>query len=243
MTLLCGSVAIAGVPFTSGSASKDAHSRRRLRPCALDVLGRRVHRRHDRVLRLPRVLPGVLRRISRPCVIRTNRRFVMWIPLADSRRSVPRRRLHQHPATSWSPCSRIHEAEDRRRRHDAPSPPAFSASPSPIFSSREPPRLPESLAELLSGLYTLVYNKYFVDEVLRRHRGRAHRARLARGAVARRRRRLIDGIVNGVGTRAQRRRRPSCASSSPAISAATPRGWCFGSVVVLIAIGFAGGVR
>ena len=33
------------------------------------------HRRHDRVLRVPRDVPDVLRRVSRPCSIRTNRRW------------------------------------------------------------------------------------------------------------------------------------------------------------------------
>ena len=50
---------------------------------ALDVLARRGDRRHDRVLRVSRDLPDLLRQLSRP---RTPHESppVMWIPLADS---------------------------------------------------------------------------------------------------------------------------------------------------------------
>ena len=53
----------------------------RLSACALDVLGRRDHGGHDGVLRLPRDVHDVLRRVPRARSIRTNRRRSMTLPL------------------------------------------------------------------------------------------------------------------------------------------------------------------
>ena len=74
LTLACASLAISGFPFTSGYFSKDAILSRGLRSRTLDVLGRRGHRRHDRVLCLARVLDDFLRASTRAMDIRTNRR-------------------------------------------------------------------------------------------------------------------------------------------------------------------------
>ena len=73
-TMMCAAVAIAGVPPFSGFFSKDAillaayHHAPWMYWVGVD------HRRHDRVLRLPRHVHDVLRRVSRPRSIRTNRR-------------------------------------------------------------------------------------------------------------------------------------------------------------------------
>ena len=58
----------------SGFFSKDAILLARLRARALDVLGGRGHGRHDGLLCVPRDVHDVLRRVSRPRRIRTNRR-------------------------------------------------------------------------------------------------------------------------------------------------------------------------
>jgi NADH-quinone oxidoreductase subunit L len=65
------------------------------------------------------------------------------------------------------------------------------------------PRLPENLASGLGGLYTLIYNKYYVDE--------AYDAAIVSPMISGSRSILwkifdagfIDGIVNGVGTQAR----------------------------------------
>ena len=64
--MLCASLAISGVPVHFRLLQQGRHPGGRLRARALDVLGRRAHRRHDGVLRLPRHVPGLLRRVSRP---------------------------------------------------------------------------------------------------------------------------------------------------------------------------------
>ena len=53
-------------PSISGLLQQGRDPGGRLPSRALDVLGGRDHRRHDRVLRFPRHVPGVLRRVSRP---------------------------------------------------------------------------------------------------------------------------------------------------------------------------------
>ncbi len=72
------------------------------------------------------------------------------------------------------------------------------------------PGLADAFTRRLGGLYTLVYNKYFVDEIYER-RGRRPLVEgstkvLWRGVDAG----LIDGTVNGVGTQAHRRGSAFC---------------------------------
>jgi NADH-quinone oxidoreductase subunit L len=104
------------------------------------------------------------------------------------------------------------------------------------------PGLPESLAASFSGLYKLVYNKYFVDEV--------YAAAVVNPVVSGSREVLwkgvdaavIDGMVNGIGTRSQGiggilKRLQSGNIRSYAV-------WVLlGSVLVILAMGIAGGVR
>ena len=65
------------------------------------------------------------------------------------------------------------------------------------------PGIPDSIASGAKGLYTLVYNKYFVDEIydaaVVRPLVDGSRIVLWKGADAG----LIDGIVNGIGARAK----------------------------------------
>jgi NADH-quinone oxidoreductase subunit L len=104
------------------------------------------------------------------------------------------------------------------------------------------PGMADAFATSVRGLYALVYNKYFVDEVydatVVRPLVNGSRAVLWKGVdVA-----VIDGSVNGVGARAQNvgavlRRMQSGNIRSYAT-------WVvFGSVLVIVAMGIAGGLR
>jgi NADH-quinone oxidoreductase subunit L len=104
------------------------------------------------------------------------------------------------------------------------------------------PGMADSIANAFGGLYKLVYNKYFVDEMydvaVVRPLVSGSRTVLWKGADAG----LIDGVVNGVGTSARgvggvlRR-----LQSGNIRSYAT---WVLaGSVLVIVALGIAGGVR
>src|SRR3954451_3302090 len=104
------------------------------------------------------------------------------------------------------------------------------------------PGMADSLASSLGGLYKLVYNKYFVDEVydaaVVTPTVAGSRAVLWKGMDAG----LIDGIVNGVGALARRIGGGLRLMQSGNIrSYAT---WVLaGSVLVIVALGIAGGVR
>ena len=73
-TMMCAALAIAGRPAVLRLLQQGRDSAGRLSSRAVDVLAGRRHRRHDRVLRVPRLVPGLLRRVPRPRAIRTNRR-------------------------------------------------------------------------------------------------------------------------------------------------------------------------
>jgi NADH-quinone oxidoreductase subunit L len=104
------------------------------------------------------------------------------------------------------------------------------------------PGMADSLAGSVKGLYTLVYNKYFVDEiydatVVKPVVG-GSRAVLWKGVDAG----LIDGMVNGVGSVARATGGVLRLMQSGNIrSYAT---WVvFGSVALIVALGIAGGLR
>jgi NADH-quinone oxidoreductase subunit L len=104
------------------------------------------------------------------------------------------------------------------------------------------PGLADSLAKSAGGLYTLLYNKYFVDEAydaaVVRPLVEGSRAGLWKGIDAG----LIDGTVNGVGSRARGIGRIFRLLQSGNIRSYAA--WVvLGSVVLLLAIGFAGGSR
>jgi len=100
--------------------------------------------------------------------------------------------------------------------------------------------LADSLAKAMSGLYTLIYNKYFVDElygaVIIRPLIAISRTVLWRGVDAG----LIDGTVNGVGARSR-----GIGGILRLLQSGNIRSYAawvvLGSVIVLLAIGFAGG--
>jgi NADH-quinone oxidoreductase subunit L len=104
------------------------------------------------------------------------------------------------------------------------------------------PGLADSVSSSLRGLYRLVYNKYFVDEIydatVVKPIVSGARVVLWRGVDAG----LIDGAVNGVGSRSQALGALlKCFQSGNIRSYAT---WVlFGSVVLVVALGLIGAVR
>jgi NADH-quinone oxidoreductase subunit L len=104
------------------------------------------------------------------------------------------------------------------------------------------PGLAESFANSMGGLYTLVYNKYFVDEAydatVVEPLIEGSRTVLWRGIDAG----LIDGTVNGVGTRS--RGIGSILRLAQSGNIRSYAAWVvLGSIALLLAIGFAGDLR
>jgi NADH-quinone oxidoreductase subunit L len=102
--------------------------------------------------------------------------------------------------------------------------------------------LADSFAKAAGGLYTLVYNKYFVDEVydatVVEPLIEGSRTMLWRGVDAG----LIDGTVNGVGRRA--RGIGSILRLAQSGNIRSYAAWVvLGSIILLLAVGFAGGLR
>ena len=102
------------------------------------------------------------------------------------------------------------------------------------------PELPESVSSNLGGLYKLVYNKYFVDEIydatVVHPIEEGSRAVLWRGVDAG----LIDGIVNGIGRRSR-----GVGNVLRLLQGGNIRGYAAwvlaGSLLVIIYIGLGGG--
>jgi NADH-quinone oxidoreductase subunit L len=103
------------------------------------------------------------------------------------------------------------------------------------------PGIPDAVASGLKGLYTLVYNKYFVDEiydatVVKPVVG-GSRLLLWKGMDAG----LIDGFVNGVGTRAR-----NIGGALRMLQSGNARSYAtwvaFGGVLAIVALGVAEGV-
>ena len=102
--------------------------------------------------------------------------------------------------------------------------------------------LADSFAKAMNGFYTLVYNKYYVDEIYNavvvRPLIAISRVILWRGVDAG----LIDGMVNGVGARS--RGIGGILRLLQSGNIRTYAAWVvLGSLVALIAIGFVGGAR
>jgi len=104
------------------------------------------------------------------------------------------------------------------------------------------PALADSVAANMKGLYTLVYNKYFVDEVYDRMLVKplvgGSRMLLWRAADEG----LIDGIANGIGSRAR-----DIGGILRLLQSGNIRSYAtwvvFGSVLLIVAMGMAGGLR
>jgi NADH-quinone oxidoreductase subunit L len=102
--------------------------------------------------------------------------------------------------------------------------------------------LADSFTKAIGGLYTLVYNKYFVDEaydsVVVEPLVEGSRTVLWRGVDAG----FIDGIVNGIGRRSR-----GIGAILRLMQSGNIRSYAawvvLGSVALLLAIGFAGGLR
>jgi NADH-quinone oxidoreductase subunit L len=102
--------------------------------------------------------------------------------------------------------------------------------------------LPEKITTSLGGLYTLVYNKYFVDEI--------YDATVVRPLIEGSTtvlwhtvdQGIIDGTVNGVGLESRR-----IGGVLKLIQSGNIRSYAtwvvLGSVVLLLVMGFAGGIR
>ncbi len=239
-TLFCAGVAIAGLPFTSGAASKDlileaayVHA-----PWMYWVATFTAGLTAFYVFRaLFLAFFGEYRGHHHP----HEAPFVMWGPLAvlavlslvGGFLNVPH----------WlEPMFPMKEAEVDALIRYLPFGAGFLGIAIAYYFYVVKPELPESLATSLGGLYKLVYNKYYVDElynaaVVRPLVG-GSRAVLWRGFDAG----LIDGAVNGVGARAR-----GVGAILRLIQSGSVRGYAtwvvFGSVVALIAIGLAGGLR
>ena len=104
------------------------------------------------------------------------------------------------------------------------------------------PGMADSLAAGMKGLYALVYNKYFVDEIydaaVVNPVVNGSRAVLWKGVDAG----VIDGAVNGVGARAR-----NIGSVLRLLQSGNIRSYAtwvlFGSVLVIVAMGIVGGMR
>jgi NADH-quinone oxidoreductase subunit L len=104
------------------------------------------------------------------------------------------------------------------------------------------PGMADSFAGSMKGLYTLVYNKYFVDEIydaaLVKPLVNGSRVVLWKGVDAD----MIDGAANGVGARAW-----DIGGVLRLLQSGDIRSYAtwilFGSVIVIVAIGLAGGIR
>ena len=104
------------------------------------------------------------------------------------------------------------------------------------------PGMADALAGGMKGLYTLVYNKYFVDEVydatVVNPMVGGSRVLLWRFADAG----VIDGIVNGIGSRAR-----DIGGVLKLLQSGNIRSYAawvvFGSVLLIVAMGMAGGIR
>lgn len=104
------------------------------------------------------------------------------------------------------------------------------------------PALADFVAANMKGLYTLVYNKYFVDEVYDRTLVKpvvgGSRMLLWRAADVG----LIDGIANGIGSRAR-----DIGGILRLLQSGNIRSYAtwvvFGSVLLIVAMGMAGGLR
>ncbi len=240
ITLFCGGVAIAGLPFTSGAASKDliletAYARSPIlywiglltafmtafyvfRALFLAFFGKYRGDKH------PHEAP-----------------FVMWAPLAvlallslvGGLLSVPR----------WlEPMFPEKELNVGQLITILPFIAGFLGIALAYLFYVAKPSLAETAKNSMGWLYNLIYNKYYVDEAydlaVVNPLIQGSRSVLWRGMDAG----LIDGIVNGVGRRSR-----GIGNILKLLQSGSIRNYAawvvFGSVILLIAIGLSGGPR
>ncbi len=240
ITLFCGGVAIAGLPFTSGAASKDlileaAYARSPIlywiglitafmtafyvfRALFLAFFGKYRGDKH------PHEAP-----------------FVMWAPLAvlallslaGGFLSVPHwlepmfpeKEMNVGPLITYLPFAA-----------------GFLGIALAYLFYVAKPSLSESAKNSMGWLYNLIYHKYFIDEAYNfavvNPLIQGSRSVLWRGMDAG----LIDGIVNGVGRRSR-----GIGNILKLLQSGSIRNYAawvvFGSVILLIAIGLSGGPR
>ena len=240
VTLFCGGVAIAGLPFTSGAASKDlileaayAHA-----PWMYWIGTLTAGMTAFYVFRaLFLCFFGEYRGHHHP----HESPFVMWGPLAALAALSLGGGLLNVP--HWlEPMFAIHEAEVDSVIKLMPFAAGILGIGLAYVFYVMNPALPESIANSLGGIYKFVYNKYFVDELydatVVRPIVQGSRTVLWKGVDAG----LIDGAVNGVGARAR-----GVGAIFRLIQSGSIRAYAtwvvFGSVIALIAIGLAGSIR
>ena len=239
-TLFCAGVAIAGLPFTSGAASKD-------------LILEAAYAHAPWMYWLGTITAGMTAfyvfRALFLCFLGDYRGHhhphespaVMWVPLAvlavlslvGGFINIP----------NWlEPMLPVHEADVGSLIKLLPFAAGFLGIGLAYVFYVLSPSIPDKLASSLGGLYRLVYNKYFVDEIydaaVVKPVVQGSRTVLWKGVDAG----LIDGSVNGVGALAQGVGGILRLLQSGSIRAYAA--WVvFGSVIVLIAIGLVGGGR
>jgi NADH-quinone oxidoreductase subunit L len=254
-TLLCASLAIAGVPFLSGAASKD-------------LILEASYQRAPWMYWIGTITAGMTAFYV----------FRAWImAFTGEYRGKPKTEEQEHghtnghhgaphespfvmtgplmvlaalalgggfiPVPRWlEPIFPLHEETVPFLIHWMPAVMAFGGIGLAVLFYHVRPGLADSVSKAFGGVYTLVYNKYFIDEAydvaVVEPVIQGSRTVLWRGVDAG----LIDGTVNAVGTRSRGIGGILRLMQSGSIRAYAA--WVvFGSVVVILAIGFAGGLR
>jgi NADH-quinone oxidoreductase subunit L len=167
---------------------------------------------------------------------------VMWVPLAIlALLSLGGGLLFNIPEFLKELFPPVHEAENPMLEYFAMGA-GFLGIAIAYFTYQVKPGLAESIANGIKPLYQLVYNKYFVDELydatIVNPTVAGSRVVLWKGVDAG----LIDGTVNGVGARAK-----DVGGLLKMLQSGNIRSYAawvvFGSVILIVAMGIAGGIR
>jgi NADH-quinone oxidoreductase subunit L len=167
---------------------------------------------------------------------------VMWVPLAIlALLSLAGGLLFNIPEYLKELFPPVHEAENPMLEYFAMAA-GFLGIAVAYFVYQVKPGLADSIVGGIKPLYQLVYNKYFVDELydatIVKPTVAGSRVVLWKGIDAG----LIDGIVNGVGSRAK-----DVGGLLRLLQSGNIRSYAawvvFGSVILIVAMGIAGGIR